>query len=517
MNTSFWILLTLGLLLIMAAIATKAIWFFTAEPKVTVDYLVEYNKISKPDGFDPNDNADELYKKAYEVYVQPSEVYEGDYERVIMAREALRWFYLSSKDINEEDKTSLKKWFEKNSRCMEYLKEGNRKKFFWVELNVRPDVWEEKDYTAKKDEKKNENMSWPISQGARLFEERAKVAAMDGRFEDALIDLIECWKIGHNCTNPNLFWTQQTFAMQTEEQAIEAAFQILDRFKLDANTLKLWQESWQKVFNEDKYRPGFKTDRLIWCGYIQKYFAYHPKGKGRLAWKKAKEFDHFHPILPMPDEGSRRRWPWGKEKDFHQEFEREGPNPRYSCFFGPTSNEAKGLIDYFFGHYESYKDNTPWYEYYPEKKFQSEIEEWKTKHPFPKQFFYPGLKPDWVYYHRLKAKSDALVTVIALLRFKADHGHYPKNLEMLKPRDGFRYLEKLPQDPFSEGPLVYHWLVDDFELYSLGPDFKDDGGKRTHDSYPLSGDNKGDDVFWPPFRLNRENVKFMSSKDRPEP
>jgi hypothetical protein len=50
-----------------------------------------------------------------------------------------------------------------------------------------------------------------------------------------------------------------------------------------------------------------------------------------------------------------------------------------------------------------------------------------------------------------------------------------------------------------------------------GRTFKDDGGERTHDSYSFSGDDKGDDVFWPPFRENRENIKFMPFKDRPEP
>jgi hypothetical protein len=92
--------------------------------------------------------------------------------------------------------------------------------------------------------------------------------------------------------------------------------------------------------------------------------------------------------------------------------------------------------------------------------------------------------------------------------------HYPKNLGALRG-----YLAHLPQDPFSEENLVYHWLVDDFELYSVGPDFKDDGGKRfqNRNSFSVSDKDKGDDVFWPPFRWNRENVKFNSCRDRPGP
>jgi hypothetical protein len=278
----------------------------------------------------------------------------------------------------------------------------------------------------------------------------------------------------------------------------------MDFFKLDTNELRLLQEEWQKVFDEDTYHPGFQTERLHYYDYIQRNFAYHPKGKGRIAWKKAKDFDNFDSAIRL-----------GKDGEIYDERERSGLNPRYSCLFGATSNEVKKMVDYIFRHYEQYGDDSPWYWYNTEEKLQKEIKEWRTKHLIPDRFILPNLRPYWLRYHRMKAKSSALVTIIALLRYKAEHNKYPKNLEMLMPKDGYRYLPKLPKDPFSEGILVYHWLVDDFELYSIGPDFKDDGGKRTQDSYPFSGNNRGDDVFWPPFRLNRENVRFMRTDHRP--
>jgi hypothetical protein len=361
---------------------------------------------------------------------------------------------------------------------MKYLAEGNTKKYFWAEEN----------------EKRNDDVFCPNNLGPKnineliqLFKQRAKVSAMNSYFNDALTDLIECWKIGQNYTNPNYYWSQQVSGMFDKEHSLDIAFMILDCFKLDANDLQLWQEKWQEQFDMDKYRIGFKTHRLFWYDYVQRNFVYHPEGKGRLALEKAKYFEC------LCDHGF---------------------DPRRSCVIGPTSKEMLEIVEYACKHYESFnglRDDTPWYCYYSEQKFQKEIEEWKVKHPIP-DIFVPDIKPYWFYYHRLKAKRDALITVIALLRFKADHGHYPKNLEALRG-----YITKMPQDPFSEGPLVYHWLVDDFELYSVGPDFKDDGGKRSQIGNPLTGIGKGDDVFWPPFRLNRENVKFMPSKDRPEP
>jgi hypothetical protein len=231
-----------------------------------------------------------------------------------------------------------------------------------------------------------------------------------------------------------------------------------------------------------------------------------------LAWKKAKDFDEGESVTYVEKDGKT-----------YVVWKRRGLNPRYSCLFGAKSNEVKGIVDYICEHYEKYGDKSPWFWFNTEEEFQKEIKEWRTKHLIPNMFILPNLKPLkllWLRYHRLKAKSNGLVAVIALMRYKADHGNYPKNLEMLRSREGYRYLEKMPKDPFSERFLVYHWLVDDFELYSVGPDFKDDGGQRLPrgNSFSISSVNeKGDDVFWPPFRLDRENVRYMHTNYRPEP
>ncbi|MBA7701147.1 hypothetical protein ES703_109879 [subsurface metagenome] len=51
-------------------------------------------------------------------------------------------------------------------------------------------------------------------------------------------------------------------------------------------------------------------------------------------------------------------------------------------------------------------------------------------------------------------------------------------------------------DPFSNKPVVYRKMDDDFTLYSVGLNFEDDGGSR-YSEYPWGGYNKGDRVFWP--------------------
>jgi hypothetical protein len=95
------------------------------------------------------------------------------------------------------------------------------------------------------------------------------------------------------------------------------------------------------------------------------------------------------------------------------------------------------------------------------------------------------------YSYRCDIETNALIATTAILRYKAEKGHLPKDLQTLVT-DGF--LDKLPMDPFSNGPLVYKPANDNFILYSVAQDFNDNGGK--HDPKWAEKVN-GDYVFWP--------------------
>ena len=61
---------------------------------------------------------------------------------------------------------------------------------------------------------------------------------------------------------------------------------------------------------------------------------------------------------------------------------------------------------------------------------------------------------------------------IALARFHKASGSWPESLEALVPG----YLANVPIDPFAGEPLHYRRHDDDFVLYSVGLNEKDDGG-----------------------------------------
>jgi len=77
------------------------------------------------------------------------------------------------------------------------------------------------------------------------------------------------------------------------------------------------------------------------------------------------------------------------------------------------------------------------------------------------------------------ATQNALLEVtLALHAYQLDHGNYPATLTALVPG----YLHTIPDDPFAlKGLLRYRLKGQQYVLYSIGPDGKDDGGVASKD------------------------------------
>jgi hypothetical protein len=108
--------------------------------------------------------------------------------------------------------------------------------------------------------------------------------------------------------------------------------------------------------------------------------------------------------------------------------------------------------------------------------------------------------------YRIQVHTDGLIATIAILRYKADNGECPEDLQHLVATG---YLNELPIDVFGGKPLVYKRIGDNFTLYSFAADFDDDGGK--HDSkWAENGD--GDYVFWPVQPPSRNEMEESKQK-----
>ena len=151
---------------------------------------------------------------------------------------------------------------------------------------------------------------------------------------------------------------------------------------------------------------------------------------------------------------------------------------------------------------------TPWQIKNDTFDYLSKIEEIKNYHIFFARFgFYPNALVD--HYNKSRAQTDALITVLAILRYKYDTGQLPESLDKLIVAG---YLKAIPKDPYSDGSLIYKITEDGFTLYSVGEDFTDDGGIIDRDKVSWREISLNlhvpDIVYWPVEIIEPKPVDF---------
>lgn len=92
--------------------------------------------------------------------------------------------------------------------------------------------------------------------------------------------------------------------------------------------------------------------------------------------------------------------------------------------------------------------------------------------------FLPTLTPALTRAGEAQARHEAIldVTRMGLLveQYQGQHGSYPDSLDAVAPGMG----GSVPVDPFTGEPYHYYPSADTFQLYSLGPNLTDDGGRH---------------------------------------
>jgi hypothetical protein len=83
----------------------------------------------------------------------------------------------------------------------------------------------------------------------------------------------------------------------------------------------------------------------------------------------------------------------------------------------------------------------------------------------------------------LETEFRGVILVVALERFRRAHSAYPEALDALAPET----LAAVPEDPFSGHPFVYKRVGEDYVLYSVGRNQKDDGGVSVPQERPYRG------------------------------
>jgi hypothetical protein len=444
-----WLSAVAGFLFVL--IVLKIAFVLTAKPKITVDYVAEYNKITRPANYDPNDNAAPYYQKAFDAFVKmPIELREL----------RVNW----PADLNSAGQALLENWLASNSQSFEYFKIAANKPYYWLERYPSED---------------NNMLSIllpDLSLLKRLSEAllwNAKLAALKGQPQTVLEDIIDCYRVGcQKCRTPSSL-TNQLGGMTLKGRAINSALLVLDKTQLDSSALKSFQTALQAEFDNDAYVPDFEAEKLPLYDAIQRTFIDNGRGTGRLAWSKTAGFAIIH-------------YEWTDIK------------MQLNCFTGPTRNRTIEQIGKVFAISNKIMTKTPWQIKNQGYGYLEEVERISNGN-FLLKIFYIGPESISNIYYKTRAQTEALITVLAILRFKTDNGRLPATLDELVSAG---YLQSVPMDPYSDGPLVYKPDKHNFKLYSVGEDFVDDGGSDEAKKIQVSADSYHyqpplDIVYWP--------------------
>ena len=398
--------------------------------KINVDYVAKLNEISKPANYDPNDNAGPYYQKAFELCVErPEQIGKSDIKT---------W----PKDLPEDKQLLLQNWVSANSKALEQLELGTQKPYYWLEYQGSS-MWD----IAMPSFKKTKSLTSALCS-------QTKFNAAEGNFEAAFSNLLVCYRFGMHLTGPKVS-IEQLAGIGISANAVLNGFEILDKTKPDSDLLKNFQLQLELLSDRQSCVIDLTAEKFLVYDSIQRMFTDDGKGGGHVY--------NASPLIPKED-----------RPDWEKMDRRE------------TDKLAREVFEYldFAAH------QTPNWLHKEGKDPEKVAEEMTKENPFLYTLA-PAIAKTLRTFARIKVHTDALITTIALLRYKSEKNRLPESLDQLVENG---YLKGLPVDPFSDNPLVYKQIGDDFILYSFGADFDDDGGTPSKWG---EGEQGGDQVFWP--------------------
>ncbi len=420
-------------------------WTELKKINVKTDYVAQFNELSKPSNYDPNDNATIYYRKAFELSIdRPEELSVSDIKA---------W----PTDLPEEKQILLQNWISSNSAALEQIELGSQKPYYW------PGYKEKSMYTVGQSNLgKVRNLSYVTCV-------RSKLNAREGNLKAAFSDLLVCYRFGRHFTSRKTL-VEQLVGMAVSQLAFDSCFQILDKTKPDPSLLRFYQQEFSVIVDEVSFVIDFTAEKLAVYDGTQRTFTDNGKGNGYIPKATIEQMINPPDALKF------------MFSDFNEEQRSDLEKLR--------RKETAELVDKIFEYYDDIRDKPP-ARLREEGEIPEEVIKQMTKYnPFVDILAGTELRTIEISFRR-RVTADALVTTFVLLRCKAERNLFPESLDQLVSTG---YLKKLPMDPYSDGSLVYRRQGDDFILYSLGADFDDDGGVHSRWGDSLQG---GDYVFWP--------------------
>jgi len=483
------------------------VWFLTGKPAITTNYVAELNRIVRPPA-DESLNAAPLYLKAVDLYKELSDDFllffaknhqefideknqrqverlAGKIDKVISNKklwnyqekrqdiqdEVYSLFYklFLEKKYNEltvEQRNIAQRWLQEHNDALELIIEGSRRPYYWRTYDSK---------TAQGGMRGVLLPNLPVFRNlAYYLRWRAWLRAEQGRFEDSFADMKSCYRLGQHLKGDK-FLIEQLVGIAIEALSVQTVRNIVAEYEIDSNVLADLQRDFEQIVADENFAISLKTERLSMYDEIQRCFTADRIGSGHLYLKRVRQL--------------RSMFSW--REDRLQGF----TDILHVLFTHPDKEQTREMADHCYAFWDKLFHKTPGQiraEGIDIEKETMEI----IKGNILLQIFGPFVCRVNEIADRNKTEVYATVTILVLLRYEKDKGSYPNDLQRLITAG---YLKQLPIDSFSDKPLVYRKTDDNFILYSLGPNFTDDGGEpgRDRKGRIKNWSPNGDTVFWP--------------------
>ncbi len=419
-------------------------WLELRQIKVTHDYAAEFLEFSKPVPYDPNDDARGEYIQACRLITDlPAEL------------DNVRQSYPTQ--WTPDERARAQAWVAANAEAIRILEQGTRKTSYWPEYEFQDGIFSA---AAPGYHTRMRLLVFALSM-------RAKLAAVEHSYEDARADVLTCCRLARHLGRCKDLITNLV-GMEIRGAAAQTARLILYRERIDSTSLARWQQELQEFAARDDFVLDLTAERLRMLDAVQRLFTDDGQGGGHMP-----EYG-FGPDGPTRSVFSDLANVVDSNTDDLRKLDRR------------TTTEALGP---YYQAFERLTALPPW-DYEQNAEGVKETIEKIASENLLIRMLSPNTRIGYIA-ARARVDLDSVITILAILRYKADKGRLPETLDALVAPG---YLESVPRDPYGPGALTYRREGDDFVLYSHGADLDDDGGIPSRWG---EGEQGGDQVFWP--------------------
>jgi hypothetical protein len=451
-------------------------WFFTGKPVITVNYVDRMNQLVRPVA-DDNQNAWPLYKEAAAEYKKPDVPDANDFKLLPQ----------KLTNLDDSQRRIVEKWIADNQKAMELIRQGTKRQYYWRTYAVGTS---QQETIPSMVAVLLPNLT-EYKKLSQLFCWEAYLKAEKGDGKEALDEWITTYDFGRHIRGQNTLLIEQLVGIAIESLACKTITEMLSEYPVDSAILASVQQSLEKVLATENFRISFQSEKLCAYDEIQRCFTQSRFGKGHLYLPRVRSLG---PDIPETSSAA--------EKEMAEILYVLFAFRPDILFTQPNREETQRAIERLYKIYDEMADLSPAV-LNKRPEFQKQIEE-----IFRNNIFMGIVVSDFgniiEFSCRNQMYRQATITLLAIHRYKLNKGQFPVSLEELV-KDG--YLEKIPADSYSDKPIVYKPKDGNFVLYSIGPNFEDNGGQSGRNK---SGKYFGDIVFWPVHK--EEPVKAQLSE-----